>query len=80
MTEIKIEDVKRLVINPGEVLLVRLPDGSSREYLNNARRVLNETFKGVKVLIFADNIEFTVVEDKTKGPEQDEPENYCGAV
>jgi len=65
-SHIRIEDVKRLVINPGEVLLVKLPNDVSDEFFSNAQRALNEIFKGVKVLLFKDNIEFTVVEDKSK--------------
>ncbi len=64
-TDFLIEEVKRLVVKPGEVLLVRLAPDTSKEALQHVSRTLKQVFNYTKVLLFAGDIEFTIVEDKS---------------
>lgn len=76
---ITIEDVKRLVLKRGEVLLIRLPDTSTSEQVHNFVRGLRQGFDGVmegKVFVYRGEVEFTVLEFEAKKDDS----NYCGAV
>jgi hypothetical protein len=80
---ITIEDVKRLVINPGEVLLVRLPEDTNQKQVETVRKSLAEIFKDDKIKVILHNIkaEFTVVKATViEQPVEKDDKNYCGAV
>lgn len=56
---IELEDVKRLHVNPGDVLVVKLPRGRD---LHDVHDVLQEMFPNNKVLIVQPDVEFEVVD------------------
>lgn len=84
---IVIEDIKRLVVNPGECLLVKLPEYSTVSYTNSVRSTLEQTFPEVKIILYRGDVEFTVVSinrntccDNGYLGEQHECSKVCGAV
>lgn len=65
MSSIEIEDVARLNVKPGDVLLVTLPQGMS---LQDVERVKNafETTLPVRVIVKTSEIQVEVVEAVTR--------------
>lgn len=58
---IDVEDIKRLAINPGEVLVVRLHDGATKDDADRiASQVKARLPEGVEVLVTA-NVELSVL-------------------
>lgn len=62
---IEIEDVKRLHLNPGDVLVVKLPRGGNYA---TAHDQLQELFPGNKVLIVHPDVEFEVLDQGVVKP------------
>jgi hypothetical protein len=56
---IEIEDVKRLHLNPGDVLVVKLSQSADHGY---ARDILKRIFPDNEVLLADQDVELTVVE------------------
>src|SRR2546428_6476703 len=63
---IQIEDVKRLTLNPGDVLVVHIPFQAEVGTLRDMARQMEAFLPGNKVLVIAQGVELEVV-----GPESD---------
>lgn len=64
MDKIEIEDVQRLNVQPGDVLLVTVPPGTSEEIVNRIRNKF-ETTLPVRVLVKTSDVQVEVA-----GPER----------
>lgn len=61
---IEVESIQRLVINPGETLVVGLPDGATAEEAARVKAAAESAVPdGVTVLVKSANIELSVVAD-----------------
>ena len=61
MTDFTITDIQRLVVHPGEVLLVRVPATTSQVDHERVCAAFAEALPGVPVFVVIDSIEFSVV-------------------
>jgi hypothetical protein len=69
-----IEDVKRLVIQPGEILVCHVRQQSTTEDMQSAKERLQAVLKeacgfDVPVIMVRGDVEFTVVRDERNGGE-----------
>ena len=56
-----ITDVQRIVVHPGEVLVVRTPGNAPREEYRRVRDEFNAVLPGVPVIIARDTVDFVVI-------------------
>lgn len=63
MSDIKLKDVKRLRLNPGDSLVVRLGEELTEEDIQRAMDNLKEVFPDNKILILGRDYELEVLED-----------------
>lgn len=63
MSEIKIDRISVIKLEPGEKLLVRLPEGSSKEEFDQTRESILKFFNIMpdKLLLYAGEVEFKKV-------------------
>lgn len=61
MTPIDITDIQRLVVHPGEVLIVRVPGNISQAEHAKVVDAFRQTLPGVPVFVVRDDVEFTVI-------------------
>lgn len=64
MSKIEIEDVKRLNVGPGDVLLVTVPSGTTPERANDIRNRF-ETRLPVRVLVKTADVQVQVVPEES---------------
>lgn len=62
----EIEEIKKIKLNKGGVLAVRLPDDIDIDQVNNVRKVLESIFPDNKVTVYCGEVEFTNI-----GPDKD---------
>lgn len=59
---VEIEDIRRLVVHPGETLVIRVPKGTSEERAKNIREAVHANLpEGVQFVIATDDVDFEVV-------------------
>ena len=56
-----ITDVQRIVVQPGEALIVRVPSDTPREEHSRIIAAFKYAFPGVPVFVTRDDVEFTVI-------------------
>jgi hypothetical protein len=61
MTPITITDIQRLVVHPGEVLVVRVPGNISQAEHARVVDAFKQALPGVPVFVTRDDVEFTVI-------------------
>ena len=61
MTDITITDIQRLVVHPGEALLVRVPAGTSPFDHEKIIRAFRYAFPDMPVFVIINTVEFSVV-------------------
>ena len=61
MTDFTITDIQRLVVHPGEVLIVRVPATTSHVDHHRIVDAFKEALPGVPVFVVIDTVEFSVV-------------------
>ena len=54
----KIEDIKKITLDEGDVLAVKIPDGYDNKALTAIRESLREIFPNNKSIVYTDDIEF----------------------
>ena len=66
---IEIRDIARLNINPGEVLVVTLPNATPTEDQQQVRAKIEKELPGVKMIIKSESVEMWVLSgDGLRGP------------
>ena len=58
---ITITDIQRLVVHPGEVLIVRVPGNASQAERTRVIDAFKQALPGVPVFVVRDDVEFTVI-------------------
>lgn len=58
---IDITDIQRLVVHPGEALIVRVPSDTSSEDHRRILAAFKYALPGVPVFVVRDEVEFTVI-------------------
>jgi len=66
MTDITITDIQRIVVHPGEVLLVRVPAFTSHLDHDRIIKAFKEALPDVPVFVVIDTVEFSVVSQEDK--------------
>jgi hypothetical protein len=66
--EIKISDLSRVVLGPGDVLVLRTPFPVDKATQAEIRADLDEYFPGHKVVIMSNNVELAVVRPVRSSP------------
>lgn len=69
--EIKISDLSRVALEPGDVLVLRTPFSVDKATQAEIRADLDEYFPGHKVIIISNNVEMSVVRPVQPGPAGD---------
>lgn len=67
MTTIEITDIQRLIVHPGEVLIVHVPSDAAREDHRRIVAAFSEALPGVPVFVVRDGVRFEVIAQD--GPE-----------
>jgi len=67
--KIDIESIKKLTIEPNEKLMVRMPDTTDHQEMDQARKYFNKFFgdDAQRICLYAGDVEFTKVEIKNEG-------------
>ncbi len=61
---ITIEDVKRLDVQPGDVLLVTVPPVAAAQQADQIRAVFAEALPGVKIIVRSSDVDVEVVSEQ----------------
>ena len=61
MTDITITDIQRIVVHPGDVLIVRVPGDTPREEHSRIIAAFKYALPGVPVFVTREEVEFTVI-------------------
>lgn len=63
--ELKVEEIKKINLNKGDVLAVRAPNGTTRSALHTLQKCFADAFPNNKIAVYAGELEFTKL-----GPEE----------